>query len=115
MARCCCWAAKEKKMIAGDPKTAGPIDTQRPRGIVGADVDVESHLVVGPCRSRGPAWTWDPPVLSSGTHIATWTRWDPPVLSGGTTVAVERNLCYFVTNRFIRHCLPMFSSGMIHL
>ena len=86
MARCCCWAAKEKKMIAGDPKTAGPIDTQRPRGIVGADVDVESHLVVGLCQSRGPAWTRDPPVLSSGTHVATWTRWDPPVLSGGTTV-----------------------------
>jgi len=87
---------RKKKMIAGptamprgregDPKTAGPIDTQRPRGIVGADVDMESHLVVGPCRSRGPAWTWDPPVLSSGTHVATWTRWDPPVLSGGTTV-----------------------------
>ena len=102
-------------MIAGDPKTAGPVDTQRPRGIVEADVDVESHLVVGPCRSRGPTWTRDPPVLSSGTHIATWIRWDPPVLSGGTTVAVERNLCYFVTNRLIRHCLPMFSSGMIHL
>ena len=72
---------RKKKMIAGptatprgregDPKTAGLIDTQRPRGvvcytqlwptgllsgtgIVGAAVDVECHLVMGPCRSRGP-------------------------------------------------------------
>ena len=72
---------RKKKMIAGptatprgregDPKTAGPIDTQTPRGvvcytqlwptgllsgtgIVGAEIDVDCHLVMGPCRSRGP-------------------------------------------------------------
>ena len=93
----------------GDLKTAGPIDTQRPRGvvcytqlwptgllsgtgIVGAEIDVDCHLVMGPCRSRGTTWTQDPPVLSSGTHVTTWTRWDLSVLSGGTTVAVERHL-----------------------